>query len=236
MDHIVLELDTREVTGKAVKQLRAAGIVPAVIHDHGKESIVVSGQYLELVKAFKRAGKHHPIQVQANGKQYTTLIKAAEFDPKKHELRHVVFNAVKANEKVTAEVPVRITFSEDNEATPAERAGLVVLHQLDSVEVEAVPSKLPEVIEFSGEELVEVGDHVTVADLQAPAGVTITADPAHPIATVFEPAALQAANDAAAGTADDEAATQEEGEATADEAPGSSAESADAAATADKKE
>jgi len=213
MQDISLELEKREVTGKAVKKLRQEGLVPAVIHDHGKESQVVMGPYLELVKAYQQAGKHHPISLKTGAKQYTALIKTAEFDPKKHQLRHVVFNAVKANEKVTAEIPVHIKFDEGNESTPAERAGLVVLHQLESVEVEALPKNLPDELRFDGEKLVEVGDHATVADLVLPEGVMVKTEPTHALATVFEPSALQAANDAVGGTADEADETAEEAEA-----------------------
>jgi large subunit ribosomal protein L25 len=220
MDQILLKLEPRDVTGKAVKHLRKEEMVPAVIHDHGKPSIVVMGPYLEMVKVYQKAGKHHPVNLQAGGEQYTALIKAADFDPKKHQLRHVVFNAVKADEKVDAEIPVRIKFAEGNEASPAERAGLVVLHQLEAVEVEALPRDLPDALHFDGEKLVEVGDSATVADLVVPSGVTIMTDPAHPLATVFEPSALQAANDAAGGDAEEEVPSEEgEGEAEGGEEP-----------------
>jgi large subunit ribosomal protein L25 len=203
MDEVLLDLETREVTGKQVKQLRAEGLVPAVIHDHGKASVHVAGQYVAMVKAYRAAGKHHPVTLKADGKQYTALIKTVDFEPKKHELRHVVFNAVKANEKVTAEIPVRIKYDEGNDATPAERAGLIVLHQLEVVEVDALAKNLPDVLHFDGEKLAAVGDHVTIADLIVPAGVTVKADPAQQVAAVFEPGALQAANDAAGGDADE---------------------------------
>lgn len=211
MEEVALQLEQREVTGKAVKHLRKEGLVPAVIHDHGKDSVIVMGQYSEMAKAYQRAGKHHPVNVKAGKKEYMALIKSVDFDPKKHQLRHVVFNAVKANEKVTAEIPVQIVFDEGNDASPAERAGLVVLHQLEAVEVEALPRELPDVLTFNGERLVEVGDQATVADLTVPSGVTIKTDAAHPLATVFEPSALQAANDAAGGTADDEVSAEESG-------------------------
>lgn len=214
MEEVLLEVKKREVTGKAVKQLRKEGLVPAVIHDHGKESLHVQGDYLEILKAYRMAGKHHPVSLKAGEHKYTVLIRDIDVDPKKHQLRHVVFNAVKANEKVDAEIPVRIRFDEGNESSPAERAGLIVLHQLEAVEVEALPRDLPDFLEFDGEKLVAVGDSVTVADLIVPATVTIKTDPSHPLATVFEPSALQAANDAAGGTADEEV----ESEVTEDEA------------------
>lgn len=200
---ISLDLEERTVTGKAVKRLRRDGVVPAVIHDHGKKSTVVAAPYMEMYKAFQAAGKNQPISLSTGKKHYTALIKNVTFDPKKHLLTHIVFNAVKANEKVTAEVPVHIKFDEENDATPAERASLVVLHQLEVVEVEALPKNLPEALEFNGEKLVEVGDQATVADLIVPEDVAIKTEPTTVLATVFEPSALAAANDAAGGDADE---------------------------------
>lgn len=216
MEEVLIELEKRAVIGKQVKRLRTEGLVPAVIHDHGKESVHVAGQYVAMVKAYQAAGKHHPVRLKADGKEYTALIKAVDFEPKKHQLRHVVFNAVKANEKVSAEIPVRVQYAEGNEATPAERAGLVVLHQLESVVVEALPKNLPDVLYFDGEKLVAVGDHATVADLIVPTGVTVKVDPSQQVAAVFEPSAIQAANDAAGGDAGDE--STEAADAGADEA------------------
>lgn len=209
MQEVMLQVNKRQVTGKAVKRLRAQGLVPAVIHDHGKESIHVEGVYLDVVKAYQQAGKHHPVSLKAGEQQYTVLIRDVDIDPQKHQLRHVVFNAVRANEKVDAEIPVRIRYSEGNEATPAERAGLVVLTQLEAVEVSALASQLPDFLEFDGEKLAAAGDTATVADLIVPANVTVKTDPGHPLASVFEPSALQAANDAAGGTAEEEAPAAE---------------------------
>ena len=211
-DAINLTLEPREITGKAVRQLRRDGQVPAVIHDHGKDSVVVQADYMQLLKVYRQAGKHHPVQLKAGSKNYTALIKTAEFDPKKNVLTHVVFNAVHANEKVEAEVPVQPQYDEENEASPAERNGLLVLSQLDTVLVAAVPSQLPDVLYYNAEKLVEVGDHATVADLQVPSGVEIKTEETHAVATVYEPSALAAANDAAGGTAEpgDEAEVESE--------------------------
>jgi large subunit ribosomal protein L25 len=229
MEEVLLEVNKREVVGKAVKQLRADGLVPAVIHDHGKESVHITAAYVPLLKAYQTAGKHHTVTIKGAGKDYTALIKSADFDPKKQQLRHVVFNAVDANQTVNAEIPVHVKYAEGNDASPAERAGLVVLHQLEAVEIEAIPKNLPDALYFDGEKLVEVGDHVTVADIIVPAGVTIKTDASHPLATVFEPSALQAANDAAGGDATVE-------EAVADVNAGESAEGEAAEKAAEKSE
>ncbi len=210
MEDVTVSYTKRDVTGKAVKRLRTAGHVPAVIHDHGKESKVVQVEYQHMVKTFQAAGKHHPVHLDGEHK-YTALIKHVTFDPKRNTITHVVFNAVKANEKVETTVPVHPKYEEGNEVSPAERASLIVLHNTETVEVEALPKDLPDVLYFDGEKLVAVGDHATVADLIVPTGVIVKTDPATVLSTVFEPSALQAANDAAGGDADLDEGKEAEG-------------------------
>src|SRR3989338_6767894 len=103
---IALSLEKREVMGKAVKQLRRDGFVPAVIHDHGKPSRVVMVPYIAINKGYHEAGKHHALSLNLGDDKILALIKDVDFDPKKHQMRHVVFNAIKADEKVEAEVPL----------------------------------------------------------------------------------------------------------------------------------
>src|SRR5690349_7259824 len=115
-DSINLTLEPRQVLGKQVRQLRQQGTVPAVIHDHGKDSVVVQGDAVQMLKVWQQAGKHHPVNLKAGDKTYTALIKQAEFDPKKHRLTHIVFNAVDRNQKVEAEIPVKPRYAEGNES------------------------------------------------------------------------------------------------------------------------
>ncbi len=211
-DAISLTLESRKVTGKAVKHLRKDGFIPAVIHDHGKPSVVVQADAMAMQKVWQKAGKHHPVELKAGDQSYTALIKTAEFDPKKHLLTHVVFNAVDKNQKVEAEIPVRPRYAEGNESSPAERNSLIVLAQLETVQVKAVADKLPDFLEYDAEKLVEIGDHVTVADLTAPEGVEIETELEHSIATVYEPSAIAAANEAAAGDAEEGEEPEAEGE------------------------
>jgi large subunit ribosomal protein L25 len=209
-DLIVLDLEARETLGKSVKHLRTAGKTPAVIHNHGNDSIIVQGDSINMLKVYRQAGKHHTIDVNIDGKTYTTLIKSAEFEPRKHQLTHLVFNAVSANQMVEAEVPIHPQFDEGNEASPAERSGLMVISNIDSVLVESIPSKLPDVLYYSGEKLIEIGDHVLISDLIVPDGVEVKAEANQSIATVFEPSAVAAANDAVGGAAEEEVAETEE--------------------------
>jgi large subunit ribosomal protein L25 len=211
-DTITLDLENRTVTGKAVRQLRRDGHIPAVIHDHGKPSLHVQGNGIAMLKVWRAAGKHHPVELKAGDKSFTALIKDASFDPRKHQLTHVVFNAVDKNPQVDAEIPIRPRYAEENEASPAERNGLIVLSQLEAVQVKAIPTKLPDFFEYDAEKLVEIGDHATVADLVIPEGVELVTEPTHAVATVYEPSALAAANDAAGGDAEEGEEPEVEGE------------------------
>lgn len=210
-DSIDITLEPRTITGKRVKHLRSSGKIPAVIHDHGRDSIIVEGDGIMLQKVYQQAGKHHPINLTTSGKTYTAMIKTVEYEPRKHRLNHIVFNAVAADQMVEAEVPIQARYLEGNEASPAEKASLIVLNNLETVEVEALPRYLPDVIYYDGEKLIEVGDHIAVSDLIVPPNVIIKTESNQAIATVYEPSALAAANDAAGG-AEEEAEDQIETE------------------------
>lgn len=215
-DTLTLNLEPRDVTGKHVKQLRANGTVPAVIHDHGKPSINVQAPYLDLYRMYQKAGKHHPVHLVTGTKKYTALIKSATFEPKKNQLTHVVFNAVNRNQKVEAEVPIKPRYAEGEDSSPAERATLIVLEHLNAVVVRAVPDKIPDALYYDASKLVEDGDQLTVADLDIPSDVEVDEElMVHPIVSVTTTARLEAANAALAGEAEatpEAAETEEAGE------------------------
>ena len=201
------EVAKREVVGKGLRKIREDGRVPAVIHDHGKTSIHVQGDFLKLVKVYASAGKHHPVQLKVDGKQHLALIKDVDFEPAKHRMRHIVFQAIKQNEEVDAEIPV--VFKEDAEI-PAEKVSLLVLKQLDHVEVKAFPKDLPDELVVDPSALEAAGDSLTVADLIVPKGVTILTPPETQIASVETPKDQIAEADAAAASLAEDAGVPEE--------------------------
>lgn len=194
---IAIKVEERTVLGKGVRQLRRDGIVPAVIHDHGKESKHVMASFIEMTKVYQAAGKHHPVNVTLGSKKYMALIKDVDFEPRKHMVRHVVFNAIAADEKQQTEVPVHYAEGE----IPAEKAGYMVIRQLDAVEIEALPKDLIDELTIDVSGLTEIGDRVTVADIKVPAGVEILTEPEHPIAVVEETKAQMSEEDEAAEAA-----------------------------------
>ena len=209
-DQLSIELEKREVVGKQVKQLRSSGKIPAVIHNHGKDSVIVQGDKTALIKLYQSAGKHHPIEVKVGDKKFTTLIKSVEFENKNQDINHLVFNAVNLNQKVEADVPIHPKYDDENTSSPAERAGLMVLNNLESVTIEATPNNIPDALYYDAEKLVEIGDHVKASDLILPEGVELKTSLDSQIASVFEPSAVAAANDAVGGETEEETETESE--------------------------
>lgn len=180
-----LTLQERSVLGKGLAGIRAEGLVPGVIHNHGQDSLHVALPATELVKVYREAGKHHPLNLNIGSQKFLALIKDVQFNSVKRTPEHVVFQAIAADEKVEAEVPVHLEGE-----VPAEKVGLMVLHQLDTVQIEALPKDLPDELTVDATTLAELHDKLTVADIKAPAGVTILTEPDHPIATVVETKAM----------------------------------------------
>lgn len=204
-NQITLKLDERKVLGKGLGALRREGLIPAVVHNHGSDSVHAQGSAKELLVVYREAGKNHPVDIEVGSKKFLALIKDASFKPPKHNLQHIVFQAVKQDELVEAEVPVHIVGE-----IPAERLGLIVLNQLDSVLVEALPRDLPDELTVEGSRLNQVHDRLTVADLIAPEKVKIITEPEHAIATVVEPRAIAAEEEVEEVAEGEEAATTED--------------------------
>lgn len=228
MNDITLNLDERTAEGKRVHQLRNDGFVPSVVYGGKAAPISTQSQAVETLKAVKAAGKHSPVHLTIGGKKQLAIIKAIDMDPVKHTLRHVAFHAIKQNEKIVTEVPI-VLVGEGESA--AEKAGLIVLQAIEKMEVRALPADLPEALEISIVDLATHEDKLTIGDIKLPKGVEfadVDQDTDLVVANVYEPSALQAANDAAGGEAEDESAVESENGADTTEA-------SDDAAKADAK-
>lgn len=210
MNDISLKLDERTAVGKKVAKLRARGMVPSVVYGGHADPIATQSPMVETMKVARTAGKHSPVHLTIDGKKKLAIIKSIDLDPVKHQVRHVAFHTIKQNETITTEVPIVLVGQGESEA---EKAGLVVLQAIEKVEIKAIPANLPESFELSIAQLASTDDKLTLADIALPKGVEFAdheQDTTLVVANVYEPSALQAANDAAGGDA--EAETEVEAE------------------------
>lgn len=166
---VQLTAEKRDETGKKVAaNLRGDGRVPAVVQEHGKDSIAITVGSQEILKAFALAGKSQAIDLSVGSTKKLALIKEITFVPTKNEVQHVVFQALKADEEVDADVPVHVVGE-----IPAENNRLVLLNTIDTLAVRALPKDLPEALEVDGSGLAEIDDRVTIGDIKLPEGVQL---------------------------------------------------------------
>lgn len=212
MSDITLKLDTRTTHGKKVTKLRQDGIIPSVVYGASTDPINTQSDIVETTKAAAAAGKHTPVHLTIDGKKKLAIIKSINRDPVKRRIRHIAFHAIKQNEVITTEVPIHLVGLGESEA---EKAGLIVLQALEQIAIKAKPADLPEALELSIADLASTEDKLTLGDIKLPSGVEyaeLEQDLELVVANVYEPSALQAANDAAGGDAEDPSASAVEAE------------------------
>lgn len=210
MNDISLKLDERTAVGKRVAKLRQDGFVPSVVYGGQADPISTQSPLVETTKVAHAAGKHSPVHLTISGKKKLAIIKDIDMDPVKHQLRHIAFHMINQNDVITTEVPINL-IGEGESA--AEKAGLVILQAIEHVEVKAKPANLPESLELSIVHLASTEDKLTLADLKLPEGVEFADMDQNVdlvVANVYEPSALQAANEAAGGDAEDESEVEAE--------------------------
>jgi large subunit ribosomal protein L25 len=179
-----LVAEKRELLGRKVKRLRAEGELPANIYGRKVKSLAVKIPYDKFEKVYKEEGETGLIEINIGKTKRPVLVHNVQTDPVTDKFIHVDFLQVDLKQKVTADVPVEIVGE-----SPAEKQGLgVVVQQIDEIEVEALPTDLPERFEVDISNLEEVDSAVYVKDLKVDKKkVEIKVDPEEIIVKVEPP-------------------------------------------------
>jgi large subunit ribosomal protein L25 len=163
-----IEAELRTEFGKgAARRTRRAGRVPAVIYGHGSQVRHLSLPGHELMLALKTPNALIRLE-GLPGRVGLALPKAVQRDPLKGVIEHVDLIEVRRGEKVTVEIPVRVT----GEVFP----GGLLDQQLVQIPVEAEATNLPDGIDVDVAGM-EVGTAVHARDLALPEGSTLQVDP-----------------------------------------------------------
>ncbi len=168
-----LQAEIRELTGKKVKNLRASGQLPATVYGKGVEPQTIVISLPDFQKIYQEAGETGLIELTLDGKKHPVLIHTVQMDPVKSSYLHVEFHEVNLKEKVHAEIPVELT---GESVAIKEKVG-VLLPLMDHIEVEALPTELPEKIEVDITGLAAINDQIIVGELTVPSVVTVLTDP-----------------------------------------------------------
>lgn len=184
-EKLKLKASKREIFGRKVKKLRREGILPANIFGAKIKSLAIQLPLKEFLEVYQKAGETSVIELLVEGEKEPrpVLIHNVCVDPVDNSFLHCDFRQVSLTEKITANIPIELV----GEA-PAESQKLGVLVQmLQEIEVEALPTNLPEkfVVDVSG--LTQVDQTVTVGDLKVPEGVKIINSPSQILVKIEPP-------------------------------------------------
>lgn len=182
-EQIVLSATKRTVVGKQVKALRRAGKLPGVIYGKHTEPVAISLDAHDAGRVLAGVGPSTLITIDVEGQQYPVLVRDRQYNYIYRNLTHVDFFAVSMTEALRVEVRVELT----GKSPAVKDFNAVVVHLLESLEVECLPQDLPEsfTVDISG--LKNIGDSFTVADLKVPAGLKVLHDPEEVIVHVTPP-------------------------------------------------
>ena len=190
----ILEAQPRTVTGKKVGQLRRDGFVPMTVYGPSLKPVNLQVAYRPLEVLPAKAGGTHLINVKADGKTYTVLVREVQRNVITRRMLHVDLFALDLTAKLKTDIPVRYVGE-----SPAVQAKLgVLMTGPATLHVELLPSALIDYIEVDISTLTEVGAAIYVSDIKISDDITILNDPEELVARVTQTSAARSEIDEAA--------------------------------------
>lgn len=179
MQEIILNAAFRDNKDN-VEDLRASGLVPAVVYGKKQEtkSIVINSK--DFKKALAEAGESSVVILKTPSGDINTLIHDYTLDPVKSHPTHADFLAIDMNKEVEVALPIEFI----GEA-PAVKQGLGVLSKsMNEIEISALPKNLPHNIQIDLSVLTELGSQIHVSDITLPKGATMISEGDEVIAVI----------------------------------------------------
>ncbi|MBN9101831.1 MULTISPECIES: 50S ribosomal protein L25/general stress protein Ctc [unclassified Pseudonocardia] len=168
MAEAVIAAETRTEFGKgAARRTRRAGKIPAVLYGHGTDPQHLSLPELEFKRIVREQGRNAVITLDISGTPQLALTKTVVQHPIRPYIEHVDLLVIRRGEKVVVDVPIVVT----GDAAP----GTMVSQELNTLEVEADVSSIPDQIEVSVEGL-KIGTQIQAGAIRLPANTTLSAD------------------------------------------------------------
>lgn len=158
MEKIILKAKLRKLVGRKVKLLRKEGSLPANIYGKKIKSESIQIDLKEFLNVYKKVGDTGLFYIN----ERPVLVANIQKDPVTDIVLHIDFHQVDLKEKVEAKVPVEISGE-----SPAEKQGIgTVVQYINEVEVEALPTDLPEKFVVDISKLTEVDQAIFVKDIK----------------------------------------------------------------------
>lgn len=184
MSVVKLAAQPREATGKGgARKTRAAGFIPAVLYGPGEKPEPLEIAYKEFMKVYHGGhGENVLVDLEVGtGDARKVLFREVQRDPVSEQVLHVDLYHVSLTKPIRVHVPVHL----EGVPTGVKNSGGILQHVMREVEVECLPTEIPESISVSVADL-EIGDAVHVRDLSA-GDFTLVEEPGRTVASVIPP-------------------------------------------------
>ena len=181
-----LEVEPREARGsRNIRRLRREGLVPGVVYGGG-DCVSFQVGARDLYRAL-HAGSA-VLDLKLDGGDRPVIVKDQQLHPVRDEIMHIDLLQVRLDEKIQTTVSVEIVGAEES---PGSKEGGVVEHVSRELNIEALPTDIPEQITVDVSHL-EAAGTMHLSEVSAPEGVVFLDDPRETIiATVTVPTEVE---------------------------------------------
>ncbi len=216
-DQFELHAEVREDLGKGASRRlrRLADHVPAIIYGGDKDPQPLTLIRKDLEKALENEAFYsHVLTINVGKEKQKAILKDLQRHPARESVMHADFLRVNENKAIKINVPIH--FINEEKSYGVKTQGGIVQHQETDVEVQCLPSKIPEYIEVDMLK-VEIGQIIHLSDITLPEGVVSVAlalgeDHDLAIASIIAPKGGSDAEEEEADAAAPEADAEEEGD------------------------
>jgi len=214
-ERVTLEVSERgadQVGSRRVRRLRKEGLVPGVLYGKGHARAIVVDERTLRTALTGPSGLHTIVDVVIEGQTtpHHAVLKDYQRHPIRGTLTHVDFHEVRLDRPIQAAVSVQFVGE-----SPGSKQGGIVQQVTRDVQVEALPTGIPEHVQLDISGL-EIGGTLRVENLVPVEGVTFLDDPQLVLATCSIPRGITELEEEAAEGAEGEAGETAEGEAAAE--------------------
>ncbi|HHT9136846.1 MAG TPA: 50S ribosomal protein L25 [Candidatus Wunengus sp. YC60] len=177
----ILELKAEKRTtkgSKAAKKLREGGQIPAIVYGHKQDNVMLCLNEHDFNRILHTGTRM--VNLTFDNKKESALIKDVQHDSILDSVLHVDFSRIDLTERVKLRVPIEL----HGESIGVKEGG-VLTHVMKDIEIECLPTAIPEKIKISISEL-GLGKAIHVKELPVLEGIQYISDPESVVTSVHQ--------------------------------------------------
>lgn len=185
-ERATLKAQKRTVLGKRVRQLRRQGILPGNVFGNKQHAPVpVQIDEHDFDRMLKTHGRTtlYRLVIGPDGGEDTVFVRHIDREPVTGAIQHIDFMHVEMNEPIRAKIPIHLT----GEAPAVKEFDGILLHQLDAVEIEALPAELPEALTLDISVMTQLNTPLYARDIAVPRRVKLLTGEDEAVVTITPP-------------------------------------------------